>query len=67
MVIKKDQIADISIMTDEKSVGHFVPVIGLEYGVSVDYDTKTQEVYWVETKSEGQDNGTLYKTRYSFT
>ena len=28
----------------------------------MDYDTKTQEVYWVETKAEGQDNGTLYKT-----
>merc|ERR1712223_2321750 len=62
MVIKKDQIADISITSDESTVGHFTPVIGLEYGVSVDYDRKTQEIYWVETKAEGQDNGTLYKT-----
>ena len=62
MVIKKDQIADISITTEESSVGHFTPVIGLEYGVSVDYDTKNQEIYWVETTKKGQSNGTLYKT-----
>ena len=62
MVIKKDQIADISIMSEETSVGHFTPVIGVDFGVSVDYDTKVQEIYWVETALEGQNNGTLYKT-----
>ena len=54
MVIKKDQIADISITSEESSVGHFTPVIGIEYGVSVDYDVKTQEIYWVETKNEDE-------------
>ena len=62
MVIKKDSIADISITSEESSVGHFTPVIGIEYGVSVDYDVKTQEIYWVETKNSDESNGTLYKT-----
>ena len=62
MVIKKDQIADISITTEETTVGHFTPVIGVDYGVSVDYDTKNHEIYWVETKGADQSNGTLYKT-----
>ena len=62
MVIKKDVIADISITSEESSAGHFTPVIGIEYGVSVDYDVKTQEIYWVETKNADESNGTLYKT-----
>ncbi len=64
MVIKKDSIADISITSEESSVGHFTPVIGVEYGVSVDYDVKTQEIYWVETKNADESNGTLYKTSH---
>ncbi len=62
MLIKKDQIIDISIMSEDKNAGHFVPVVGVKYGIAVDYDTKEQEVYWVETESKNQQNGTLYKT-----
>ncbi len=61
MVIKENEIVDISIMSEDKSSGHFTPVVDVKYGVSVDYDVKKQEVFWTETEGEGQTNATLYR------
>ena len=49
-------------MPQDKSRGQFTPVVGLKYGISVDYDLENKEIYWTEVDSEGQENGTLYKT-----
>ena len=54
---------DISLMRDDKSTGHFTPVVDLKQGVAVDYDTKEQVIYWTEVQGENQWNGTLFKTR----
>ena len=61
MVIKENEIVDISIMSEDKSSGHFTPVVDVKYGISVDYDVKKQEVFWTETDSQGQTNATLYR------
>ena len=62
MVIKKNEIADISLMPKNKETGHFTPVVGVKNGICVDYDIANHDVYWVETEEEDQTNGTLYKT-----
>ena len=62
MVIKENQIADISLMAADQVTGHITPVIDVKVGTSVDYDIKNNDIYWVETDKENQDNGTLYKT-----
>ena len=61
MVIEENEIVDISIMSEDKSSGHFTPVVDVKYGISVDYDVKKQEVFWTETDSQGQTNATLYR------
>ena len=63
MVIKENEIVDISLMQEDKSTGHFTPVVGIKYGHSVDYDIKNQEIYWTETEDGKQFNGTLFKTK----
>ena len=62
MVIKENEIVDISLMLEDKSTGHFTPVVGVKYGVSVDYDIDKNNIYWTETMDSKQMNGTLYKT-----
>ncbi|XP_040583657.2 LOW QUALITY PROTEIN: low-density lipoprotein receptor-related protein 2 [Lepeophtheirus salmonis] len=63
MVIKENQIVDLSLMPEDKSIGYFTPVVDIKYGVSVDYDIKNQEIFWVETEMGDQTNGTLYRTK----
>ena len=62
MVVKENEIADVSLMPDNKETGHFTPVVGVKNGICVDYDNKYKNIYWVETEQEGQTNGTLYQT-----
>lgn len=63
MVIKENQIADISLTEKDKAnTGHFTPVVDVKVGVSVDYDAKNNDIFWVEVEAEGQFNGTLYRT-----
>ena len=49
-------------MKEDKSRGHFTPVVDVKLGVSVDYDVKDQVIYWTEVSGEKQNNGTLYKS-----
>ena len=62
LVVKDNEIIDAQLMPQDKSRGQFTPVVGLKYGISVDYDLENKEIYWTEVDSEGQENGTLYKT-----
>lgn len=60
MVVKKSQIVDISVMPDDRSIGHLTPIVDLKYGQSVDYDTQEQLIYWTETENKDDNNGTLF-------
>ena len=60
MVMKEKQIVDISLMRDDKSTGHFTPVVDLKQGVSVDYDTKEQVIYWTEIHWQNSTNSAKY-------
>lgn len=62
LVIKEDQIIDVSIMHEDKSRGHFTPVVDVKLGVAVDYDIDQQEIYWTEIEEERQTNGSLFRT-----
>lgn len=61
MVMKGTQVVDLSITPNEKSVGYFTPVIGVENGYDFDYDKQEGFIYWVQLKEDDKENGTLYK------
>lgn len=42
------QIIDVSLSPGDKTTGHIVPIVGIEGGTQVDYDTETKSLYWVE-------------------
>ena len=62
MVIKDKQIIDLSLTSEDKSRGHFTPVVDVKFGLSLDYDMQEQTIYWTETEKSDQRNATLYKS-----
>jgi len=66
MVIKENEIIDLSLTSEDKNSGHFTPVIDIKYGISVDYDVKNQEIFWTEANGPGQNNATLYRSNNNF-
>lgn len=64
MVLMKDsQIIDVSLVPGDKTTGFMVPIVGIETGVQIDFDRKTETLYWVETKDDSE-NGTIYSSPY---
>jgi low density lipoprotein-related protein 2 len=61
MVMKATQIVDLSLTPNEKSVGYFTPVIGVENGYDFDYDKQEGFIYWVQLREDDKENGTLFK------
>ena len=60
MVVKSTQIVDLSVMGEDQSNGHLTPIVDLNIGKSVDYDTSKQTIYWTETENDDDNNGTLF-------
>lgn len=48
LVMRGYQIIDVSLTPGDKTTGHIVPIVGIEGGTQVDYDTETKSLYWVE-------------------
>ncbi len=42
MVVKQNQIVDVSLKREEAVRGYFTPIVGIKVGVSVDYDEKAE-------------------------
>ncbi|XP_022241765.1 low-density lipoprotein receptor-related protein 2-like [Limulus polyphemus] len=61
MVMKKTQIIDRSLTPNDKSMGHFTPVIGVENGYDFDLDRKNGTIYWVQLEEDDKEKGTVYK------
>lgn len=48
LVMRGYQIIDVSLTPGDRTTGHIVPIVGIEGGTQVDYDTETKSLYWVE-------------------
>lgn len=56
MVMKASQIVDISLTPGDKTSGFLTPIVGIESGIQIDYDRKTELIYWVEGKEDDDEN-----------
>ncbi|XP_071451711.1 low-density lipoprotein receptor-related protein 2 [Hetaerina americana] len=66
MVMRASQIIDVSLSPGDKTSGFLTPVVGVENGIQIDFDRKTETIYWVEGKEGDEDDGncTIYTTNY---
>lgn len=70
LVIKGTQIVDIPLTPSEKNTGYITPVVNVDSGIQIDYDRKTNSLFWVQGKepitsdTEGE-NGTIWTTQYT--
>ncbi|XP_060535234.1 low-density lipoprotein receptor-related protein 2 [Cylas formicarius] len=62
MLMKGTQIVDLALTPGDVSVGSVTPVVGVENGKQIEYDKKTDTVYWLEAKTDDEDNCTLWST-----
>lgn len=60
MLMKANQLIDISLTPDDKSSGQIVPIIGIENGYDFDYDKQEGSIYWIQLADEDKENGTIY-------
>lgn len=61
MIMKTTQIVDQSLTPNEKSVGYFTPIIGVDNGYDFDYDKQQAFIYYIQLNEEDKENGTLFK------
>lgn len=64
LVMKGGQIVDVSLTPGDRTSGFLIPVVGISTGLQIDYDRKTETLFWVETKDEESENCTIYTTPY---
>lgn len=73
LVMRGSQIIDLSMIPGDKTSGSLTPIVGIDGGVLIDYDRKTQTMFWVEGKSDDRkddddvderENCTIWTTPY---
>uniref|UniRef100_A0A182SX29 EGF-like domain-containing protein n=1 Tax=Anopheles maculatus TaxID=74869 RepID=A0A182SX29_9DIPT len=65
MLLKGNQIVDVPFNGGDARSAGLMPVVGIEGGISLDYDRKGEMVYWVQGRDESDDeNCTIYATPY---
>lgn len=65
MVLRGSQIVDVSLLPRSIKTGYITPVVGVESGKFIDYDKKERMIYWLQTKDDDDENGTIYTTPYN--
>lgn len=65
MVLRGSQIVDVSLLPRSIKTGYITPVVGVESGKFIDYDRKEKMIYWLQTKDDDDENGTIYTTPYN--
>lgn len=61
MVMKGSQIVDLRLTPSGSTTGYLTPVIGIENGYDFDYDKSEGFIYWIQSKDESRENGTIHK------
>lgn len=56
MVMRGSQIVDVPLDSVDKTGGFLTAVVGIENGLQVDYDRKTDTILWVEGKEDDSEN-----------
>lgn len=56
VLMKGAQIIDVSLTPGDKTSGFLIPIVGVENGLQVDYDRKSDLIYWVEGKEDDDEN-----------
>ncbi|CAH1397949.1 unnamed protein product [Nezara viridula] len=62
LVMKGAQIVDVSVTPGDRTSGFLVPIVGINVGLQVEYDRKSEIVFWVEAKEEESENCTIFST-----
>ncbi|XP_074098383.1 low-density lipoprotein receptor-related protein megalin isoform X1 [Cotesia typhae] len=60
MVLRGSQIVDMSLTPGESKSGFITPVVGIEGGTVIDYDRRDRKIYWLQSKDDDNENGTIY-------
>lgn len=55
MVIKGSQLLDVSLVPGDTTSGFMSSVVGVDNGIQIDYDRKSNLIYWIEDK-DGDNN-----------
>lgn len=53
------QIIDVSLTPEDKTTGHIIPIVGVEGGSQIDYDTETKSLFWVEGVKINEEDETI--------
>lgn len=59
LVMRGNQIIDVSLKPGDKTTGNIVPIVSVEGGTQVDYDTETKSLYWVEGLKVDEEDETV--------
>ncbi|ERL86348.1 hypothetical protein D910_03756 [Dendroctonus ponderosae] len=62
LLMRGTQIIDISLTPGDNVGGTITPIVGIENGRQVEYDKKTNLIYWLEGKGDDEANCTLWTT-----
>ncbi|XP_064102114.1 low-density lipoprotein receptor-related protein 2-like [Macrobrachium nipponense] len=60
MVMKGAQIVDLKMEDEKGSAGFLTPIVGVENGLQLDYDSQTNRIFWIESITKDSENGTIY-------
>nr|CAD7197742.1 unnamed protein product [Timema douglasi] len=65
MVMRASQIVDVSLTPGDKTSGFIIPIVGIDGGNQLDFDRKSDTLFWIEGKEGDDENGTIYTTVFS--
>lgn len=65
MVMRGSQIVDVSLTPGDKTAGFLTAVVGIDYGIQIDYDRKTDTLFWLEGKEEDEENVSCFNSLFS--
>lgn len=61
MVMRGSQIIDLPMTPNDKTIGFFTPIVGIDNGMQLDYDRKTQTIFWVQGKEDDDENVIIFQ------
>lgn len=64
MLMRGSQIVDVPLNGGNARAGSLAPVVGIDNGITLDYDRKGEQLFWLQGKEEDDENCTLYVTPY---
>lgn len=56
VVMKGTQIVDVSLTPGDKTSGYLTPIVGIDNGIQIEFDRKTEMLFWVEGKEDDNEN-----------